>query len=79
MSSKLSPQEMLDNALGNLELYVRGESLEAKDPEGQVEMAAFDMGYQNVRLPAWIELLGKHFRVDVRKEWKMGRDSRTAS
>lgn len=60
-------------------MYVRQESPEAVDQNSQVEMVAFDMGYQGTKLPDWMRLLGKHFNVDVDGEWKMGHDSSSSN
>lgn len=79
MSRRLTPQEEVQVALGVLEEYVRDESIEAVRPAYQVETVAFDMGYQHTKLPEWLLILGRHFRVDVQREWQAGRESRTAS
>lgn len=68
------PSEEGDPNLGSLELYVRHEGLEATDPAGQVEMAAFDMGYQGRPLAKWLIPLGKRFGIDVESEYQKGRE-----
>lgn len=79
MTARLSPEEALQGAFSKLETYVRQEGSEGTNPADQVEMAAFDLGYQGEKLPDWVVLLGKHFRLNLRKEWEKGHKARTAS
>jgi hypothetical protein len=72
-------EDDLRAALSLLEIHVRQEGVEAVGPEDQVDMIAFDMGYQGDSMPDWIKFLGKKFNVDVFSSWDDGRRSRTAS
>lgn len=63
-------------ALGKLELLVRDEGVEAKDIPTQIEMIAWDSGYQNRPLLPWLKVLGKHFKVDADAAFKQGLSSR---
>ena len=66
----------VEMALGKLELFVRDEGIEAKDVHTQIEMIAWDSGYQNRPLLPWLKILGKHFKIDVELHHKNGVGSR---
>lgn len=79
----LTPSQQLQNALMSLEEYVHQEGVEAQEVEGQIEMAAWDLGYQ-VGLgvedrvsepPDWLMFLGKAKHVDVSGEFAAGHEA----
>lgn len=54
---------------------VRQGSIEARDEKVQLEMLAFDSGYEGRPLPEWTRSLGRHWGMDVDDLWYEGRDS----
>jgi hypothetical protein len=78
---KLSYDEELSVALGNLETLVRHEGIESTEVKDQIEQAAWEFGYylsssnEKGNLPDWMKFLGKHYKIDVNQEFKNGFES----
>lgn len=65
-------QLKLEVAIGHLQDAVRDEGLEATTVEHAIVMYAWDLGYQNQKIPDWLIYLGKQFKVPVKKEHAQG-------
>ena len=66
----------LHKGLGMLEELVRDGEFDGADVESNIEMAAWDAGWQGRRLPPWVKNLGKAYRINVAKIHKDGMKAR---
>jgi hypothetical protein len=73
--TKSSPKN-LEWAEATLKTVIRQESLEATTLPDAASMHAWDLGYQGLPIPDWLEFLGEAYGIDVNAEHKSGSDSK---
>lgn len=76
----MSPDSREGKILQDFWEYHQAEGNEAVHLPDALEMAAWDLGYQGspLRPSSSISYLAKIFRLDVKREWQLGRDARAA-